>query len=64
MRRPEWLTEEPDHWPPEARLAYSILARAALRRLGAGPGAPDLGLPGAAALTPDTIPGPRRRRGR
>lgn len=60
MRKPDWLTEEPDHWPPEARLAYSILARAALRRLAARPVAPDLEAPGANALPR----GPGQGRGR
>lgn len=30
---PDWLHKHPSDWPPEARAAWSILARGAERRL-------------------------------
>jgi len=34
MARPDWLDKDPEEWPQSARVAYGLLIRAVLRRLG------------------------------
>lgn len=33
MKQPDWIDKPPDQWPPEARIAFGILAEIAEIRL-------------------------------